>query len=117
MDNTMDMLKANVTSVVETLETASYMGECEECDRDGACEDHPSAESFLADALDITHMTNGMTGDYLGSEIAVTLGGPNIVVDTRHGVVTGRWGRDYYEARYDDHLGVDSALEYLASAL
>lgn len=49
--------------------------------------------SYFADALDIEY-TIDSRGEYLGAKIFVTLGGPNVWVDTRMGEVSGAWGCD-----------------------
>ena len=48
---------------------------------------------YFADALDIEY-TVSSDGQYLGARIYVTLGGPNVWVDTRRGEVAGAWGCD-----------------------
>ena len=53
--------------------------------------------SYFADALDIEYTISGSM-DFLGARIAVTLGGPNIYVNTRTGYVEGYWGTDKAEA-------------------
>lgn len=53
--------------------------------------------SYFADALDIEYTISGNM-DFLGARIAVTLGGPNIYVNTRTGYVEGYWGTDKAEA-------------------
>ena len=52
---------------------------------------------YFADALDIEYTISGNM-DFLGARIAVTLGGPNIYVNTRTGYVEGYWGTDKAEA-------------------
>ena len=49
--------------------------------------------SYFADALDVEYTVNSL-GEYIGARIFVTLGGPNVWVDTRDGVVGGAWGCD-----------------------
>ena len=49
--------------------------------------------SYFADALDVEYTVNSL-GEYIGARIFVTLGGPNVWVDTRDGVVSGAWGTD-----------------------
>ena len=49
--------------------------------------------SYFADALDVEYTMNS-AGEYIGARIFVTLGGPNVWVDTRDGVVGGAWGCD-----------------------
>ena len=53
--------------------------------------------TYFNDVLDIEYTISGR-GDYLGTRIAVTLGGPNIYINTRHGEVEGFWGSDRAEA-------------------
>ena len=48
---------------------------------------------YLADALDVEY-TIGSDKAYRGARIAVTLGGPNIYIDTRRGEVKGFWGTE-----------------------
>lgn len=53
--------------------------------------------SYFDDALDIEYTISGNM-DFLGARIAVTLGGPNIYINTRTGYVEGYWGTDKAEA-------------------
>lgn len=48
---------------------------------------------YFADALDVEY-TIDSRGEYLGARVYVTLGGPNVWVDTRRGEVGGAWGTD-----------------------
>ncbi len=48
---------------------------------------------YFADALDVEY-TIDIRGEYLGCRVYVTLGGPNVWVDTRRGEVGGAWGTD-----------------------
>lgn len=52
---------------------------------------------YFADALDIEY-TVSSRGEYLGAKIYVTLGGPNVWIDTREGYVKGAWGTDREES-------------------
>lgn len=49
--------------------------------------------SYFDDVLDIEYTISG-NGDFLGCRLAVTLGGPNVYVNTREGEVQGYWGSD-----------------------
>lgn len=49
--------------------------------------------SYFEDVLDIEYTISG-NGDFLGVRLAVTLGGPNVWVDTRRGEVFGAWGTE-----------------------
>lgn len=53
--------------------------------------------SYFTNALDVEYIIS-TRGEYLGAHIAVTLGGPNIYIDTRRGYVTGYWDTDHAEA-------------------
>ena len=53
--------------------------------------------SYFADALHIEY-TISSSGEYLGARVWVTLGGPNVWIDTREGYVKGAWGSDRAEA-------------------
>lgn len=52
--------------------------------------------SYFDDVLDY-EFTISSCRDFLGAKIWVTLGGPNIYIDTRAGEIVGHWGTD--EAR------------------
>lgn len=63
-------------------------------------EDEPTYEmeyrgpyDFINDALDI-EVIQGLSGDYRGAKLYMTVGGPTIWVDTQNGTVEGRWGVD-----------------------
>ena len=48
---------------------------------------------FINDALDI-EVTCGLSGDYRGAKLYMTVGGPAIWIDTQSGFVEGRWATD-----------------------
>lgn len=48
---------------------------------------------FINDALDI-EVIQGLSGDYRGAKLYMTVGGPTIWVDTQTGFVEGRWATD-----------------------
>lgn len=48
---------------------------------------------FIEDALDV-EITRGLSGDYRGAKLYMTVGGPTIWVDTQTGFVEGRWATD-----------------------
>jgi len=68
--------------------------------------------SYLTDALDIEHTISG-TGEYLGSRVLVTFGGPNIWVDTRHNRVEGYWWSDTAFCGFTDSIGLGDACREL----
>lgn len=53
--------------------------------------------SYFSDVLDCEFTVN-MSGEYVGAKIYVTLGGPNVWIDTREGYVKGAWGCDREES-------------------
>lgn len=53
--------------------------------------------SYFADALDIEYTVDSRL-NYRSARIAVTLGGPNIYVDTAEKSVVGYWGSDTAES-------------------
>lgn len=48
---------------------------------------------FIEDALDV-EITRGLSGDYRGAKLYMTVGGPTVWVDTQTGFVEGRWATD-----------------------
>lgn len=48
---------------------------------------------FINDALNI-EVIQGLSGDYRGAKLYMTVGGPTIWVDTQTGFVEGRWATD-----------------------
>lgn len=80
---------------LKNLYEAEYTDEeREQMEEDGEAYD---LYSYFSDPLDYEY-TISSTGDYLGAKIWVTLGGPNVCIDTREGYVKGAWGRDREEA-------------------
>ena len=51
---------------------------------------------YLADVLDVEY-TLDYSKKLIGVRLAITLGGPNIYIDTREGYVKGYWGTDKEE--------------------
>lgn len=80
-----------VANEVKTLYNADYTDEeREEMENNGEIYD---IYTYCADALDVEY-TISSRGDLLGVRLYVTLGGPNIYIDTRAGEVVGHWGAD-----------------------
>ena len=48
---------------------------------------------YFEDPLDFEY-TIASNGEYLGVRVYVTLGGPNVWIDTRRGEIGGAWGTD-----------------------
>lgn len=55
---------------------------------------------YLADAIDIEYTVDSH-GNYIASRIYVTLGGPNVWIDTREECVKGAWG----SGREESYIG------------
>ena len=53
----------------------------------------------------------GQDMGFLGAEVQITFGGPNIWVDTRFNQVHGSWGGDSFNCSYEDAHGLHGILE------
>ena len=73
---------------------AIYEGTTGEKNEDG---DQMTMYDYFADALDYEY-TIGSNGDFLGVRVYVTLGGPNVWIDTRRGEIAGACGTDRAES-------------------
>ena len=69
---------------------AVYNGTTDETNEDGEPE---TMYDYFADPLDYEFTVNS-SGEYLGVRVYVTLGGPNVWIDTRRGEIAGAWGAD-----------------------
>ena len=85
-------LRAYVESIRDEIKSL-YDLTPEEADRREEEGESSSLWDYFADALDVEY-TIGSRGEYLGARVYVTLGGPNVWVDTRRGEVGGAWGTD-----------------------
>ncbi|WP_269929117.1 hypothetical protein [Kocuria massiliensis] len=101
-ESTLDMLRRNVLSTVERLESTDLP----EDERDDYEDDVYTATDFLGGSLDIEYTVSGH-GEYLGATVTVTVGGPHVEVDTRRDMVIGYWGGERWSASYEDVLGLD----------
>ena len=91
LENMVNSIRNDLNRMYEADYTDEERGEMEE---NGEAYD---LYSYFADALDIEYTISGNM-DFLGARIAVTLGGPNIYINTRTGYVEGYWGTDKAEA-------------------
>lgn len=77
-------------------------------------DDCPDPYEYLTECLDVNYVANSR-GEYVGAEIALTLGGPNAWVHTRARELHVWWGGDHavrdLPAEYCD--GLDAAAEQL----
>jgi hypothetical protein len=72
------------------------------------------AYDWLEDALDIEYRVSG-DHSYKSGQVCVTVGGPNIFVDTEDNTVIGYWGGDKVTVPFIDNLGLDDVLEEMWS--
>ena len=72
----------------------------------------PDAWDYIEDMLDINYVV-ARDGDYLGAQITVGWGGPNIYIHTRSCTVKGYWGSDQAQWGYLDNIGLDDVCEEL----
>lgn len=89
----MDELKKCLTYVREELE-AIYTGANNE--ENESNEEATDFYEYVSDSLDIEYRIDSK-GEYRGAYIWVTLGGPNIHIDTFSGYIKGAWGSDREE--------------------
>lgn len=78
--------------------------EVEESDLDDSL-----AGLFMEDVLSVEY-TYGSDGSYLGAEVCVGVGGPNLYVNTRRNRVEGYWGGEQVFLSYSDVIGLDDWL-------
>lgn len=64
-------------------------------------EDYDKIDEYFRDVLDGEFFV-GFDGDYRGTKVAITLGGPNIYYDSRNGAIIGYWGNDKCEKYVSD---------------
>lgn len=91
-------LKAYVENCREELEKG-YAIELDRLEEDEEKEAEPLSKQ-LENSLDIEYTTS-LNRVYQGARIALTLGGPNIYLDTKKGEIQGYWGTNTYTTRVD----------------
>ena len=109
MKNTRTELLLCVESIREDL-TRAYEGWDQ---KPGDLEETFDLVDYINEnALDIEY-TIGSDKGYRGCRIAVTLGGPNIYINTRRGAVEGYWGTERAEAWIPSEIcaEIDSLME------
>lgn len=80
---------------------------------DEECSDYeePCAGDYLKNALDFRYIVDSKK-EYLGANILVAFGGPNIWINTLDKWVEGYWGGDKVKRHYyEDKIGLDDYLE------
>ena len=90
----MNELQKYVDAIADELKTL-YNADFTDEERDAREESGEPSDlyDYTADALDIEY-TLDSSFLLLGVRLWVTLGGPNICIDTRAGEVVGHWGTD-----------------------
>lgn len=88
----MKELKAYCENIRNEL-NAIYEGTTEQTNDDN---EKMTMYDYFRDALDYEY-TISARGDFLGVRVYVALGGPNVWLDTRNGVIKGAWGCDREE--------------------
>lgn len=120
-------LNATCTSISEELE--AHANGRAYADENGDVvildsEDEPTDEmeyrglyDFISDAFDV-EITRGLSGDYRGAKLYMTVGGPAIWVDTQNGTVEGRWGVGSCSKWVDPDAidALDEAIEEIVEA-
>ena len=77
---------------------------------DGSVEQHGGASEWMEGTYDIRYYVDS-SKRYLGAEIMVAGGGPNIWVNTYTKEVEGYWGGDKVLEPFIDNLGLDDYCE------
>ena len=77
---------------------------------DGSVEQHGGASEWMEGVYDIRYIVD-QKKRYLGAELMVAGGGPNIWVNLDTKYVEGYWGGDKVEQPFTDNLGLDDYCE------
>ena len=113
MYNTQNDLLEIVTRIRDEInklyEASPSDGEIEAAEESGEAYD---IYSYFSDVLDVEYTIDSQFR-YKSVRVAVTLGGPNIYIDTRAGAVLGYWGTDRAEAWIPSEVcaAIDSIFE------
>lgn len=106
----------NVRAELESIYNAEWTDEeREERENGGEARD---LYEYLDEALDIEYTVDS-SGKYISSRIYITIGGPNIWIDTREECVRGAWGGDREEAYIGKEISnaIDSIMEEIYNSL
>ena len=112
-DDLQDMVKSIALDITNGL-TDSEPDEFQRWHDEGQPDEFtPTGYDYLDNILDINYVVTSK-GEYLGAEILVGFGGPNIFIHTRDNTVRGYWGGDKAVASFVfDRIGLDDACEEL----
>ncbi len=69
-------------------------------------------EDYTANPLDYKFIVDAQK-QYVGVEILVSFGGPNIYINTQNKTVEGYWGNDSVDVKYYDGEAIDDYFEQL----
>jgi len=105
--NSKEQLLRGVLRLADALSSLDKLAEYEETQQDEAF------EQFCEGFLDIEY-TYASSGEFLGAEITVCLGGPTIWIETRYSKVVGAWGSDRFERRYEDGVGLEDMIREMS---
>lgn len=75
-----------------------------------------SAHDYLGDMLDINYLVDSELG-FLSAKITMSLGGPNIYINTRDKEIVGYWGGGTTTVMYNDVVGIGDFAEELYNSL
>tara|TARA_R100000789_G_C3003231_1_gene149439 strand:+ start:307 stop:657 length:351 start_codon:yes stop_codon:yes gene_type:complete len=103
-DTTKSDLRAMVRRIADEISNGEY--EINDPEEYSEC----CASDYLSDALDIRYIVSS-DKEYLGAEILVAFGGPNIWIKTTSNEVVGYWGHDKASWEFTDNLGLDDYLD------
>lgn len=114
LSDSQKQLRTQVEGIVDLLSNGLDASDYEE---NGLDPDNDIADGhwFLSDVFDIVYEVRLQGGStcWIGADICVAFGGPNIWVKTREGVVEGAWWGDRYALSFEDGIGLRAALEEL----
>ena len=94
--------------IANEIHTGTYDFNSEESDYDEPC-----ASDYLQNMLDCRYIINS-NKEYMGANILIAFGGPNIRINTIDKCVEGYWGRDEVKRYYrEDKLGLFDHMEQI----
>lgn len=104
-----DQLELSCIRIAQEINKGEYF-----FDKEFSEYEEPCAGDYLdKDALDFRYIIDS-GGKYLGANVLVAFGGPNIWINTLDNCVEGYWGSDAIKRHYyKDNLGLDDYLEEL----
>ena len=101
-----DHLKYNVDFWIDLITTGKHDFELDE---------HEDLPGYLSSnqIMEVKYILDDNL-DYVGSQLLVAFGGPNIWIDTQYKTVNGYWwGDDVIRAYWEDFIGLDDHIKEL----